>query len=175
MAFQLDCVWNHNEVKRKRRMPTHFVAKFQKPLFCFVSTVPTQLLHLPMLTDTDDQLFSRKCFHQLEIIFYIVSINDSSISLQYTGTVSRTMALSTDKPSGHLTIKHILVFSACLTPWSRISLKRNWYSLSWPSNSPVLWTPKFLPRLSARVHYRTEFSVGWIHSTYSSPVPLRWI
>jgi len=88
MAFQLDCVWNHNEVKRKRRMPMHFVAEFQKSLFYSVSTVPTQLLHLPQLTDTNGQLFSRKCFHQLEIIFYIVSINDSSISQQYTGTVS---------------------------------------------------------------------------------------
>ena len=50
-------------MKRKRKMPMHFVAKFQKSRFCFVSRVPTQLLHLPLLTETNDQLFSRKCFH----------------------------------------------------------------------------------------------------------------
>jgi hypothetical protein len=115
MTFQLDCVWNHNEVKRKRRMPMHFVAKFQKSLFCSVSSVPTQLLHLPLLTDTNYQLFSRKCFHHLEIIFYIVSINDSSFSQQYTGIVSRPTALFTEQTSEHLKIKHILVFSACLS------------------------------------------------------------
>jgi len=93
----------------------HFVAKIQKSLFCFVSTVPTQLLHLPLLTDKNEQHFSRKCFHQLEIIFYIVSIDDSSISQQHTDTVSIPMALFTDQLSGHLKIKHILVFSACLS------------------------------------------------------------
>jgi len=93
----------------------HFVAKFQKSLSCSVSTVPTQLLHLSLLTDTNDQLFSRECFHRLEIIFYMVTINDSSISQLYTGTVSRPTALFTEQASGHLNIKHILVFSAGLS------------------------------------------------------------
>jgi hypothetical protein len=96
-------------------MSMHFVAKFQKSLFCSVSTVPTPLLHRPLLTDTNYQLFSRKCFHHLEIIFYIASNNDSSISQQYIGIVSRPTALFTEQTSGHLKIKHILVFSACLS------------------------------------------------------------